>query len=148
MPCVQKSALVPYSDQLMFDLVKDIDRYADFLPWCGDSVVLSETPEQVCGRLTVERLGVRQAFSTCNHLAPPERISIDLQEGPFQSLQGAWEFVPLRENACKVTLKLDFAFSGHLINVAFGKAFEQIANTMVDAFCQRAKVVYGKGVMP
>lgn len=141
---VQKSALVPFSDQAMFDLVKDIDRYVEFLPWCGDSKVLEESADRVCGSITVQRLGVRQAFSTCNQLEQPGRITIDLKEGPFKSLKGAWEFTALRENACKVTLTLDFEFSGHLINMAFGKVFEQIANTMVDAFCQRARDVYTK----
>jgi ribosome-associated toxin RatA of RatAB toxin-antitoxin module len=142
-PHIEKSALVPYADQAMFDLVKDIDRYVEFLPWCGGSEVLSEQGYEVCGRLVVERMGVKQAFITCNQLQAPQRIDLKLKEGPFKSLSGTWRFIALREDACKVCLNLDFTFSNRLMDAAFGKVFEQIANTMVESFCQRAKQVYG-----
>lgn len=140
---VEKSALVPFSDQAMFDLVRDVDRYSEFLPWCADSELLSDDGDRICGRIDVERMGIRQSFSTCNQCKAPGYMSIELKEGPFQSLSGAWEFVALREDACKVVLTLDFEFSGKLINAAFGKVFHQIANTMVESFCKRAKEVYG-----
>ena len=143
MPHIAQSALVPYSDQMMFDLVKDIDRYVEFLPWCADSEVLSSEGDYICGRLLVARMGVKRAFTTRNRLVAPQRIELTLQEGPFQSLQGAWEFLALRGDACKVSLTLDFVFSNSLMEAAFGKVFQQIANTMVDSFCQRAKQVYG-----
>ena len=132
-----------FSDQQMFDLVKDVDRYVEFLPWCGGSELLSEEGNRICGRIDVERVGIRQSFTTCNVCHPPGRMEIELQEGPFKSLSGSWEFIALREDACKVVLTLDFEFSGKLINAAFGKVFHQIANTMVESFCQRARVVYG-----
>jgi len=142
-PRVEKSALVPFSDQAMFDLVKDVERYAEFLPWCSSSELLSEEGSRLCGRIEVARLGVRQAFSTCNTCDPPRHMSIELQEGPFKSLHGAWEFTALREDACKVMLTLEFEFSSRLMNTAFGKVFEQIANTLVESFCKRAKELYG-----
>lgn len=140
---VEKSALVPFSSQQMFDLVKDVDRYVEFLPWCGGSQLLSDEGDRFCGRIDVERVGIKQSFTTCNQCDEPERMDIALQEGPFQSLSGSWQFLPLREDACKVVLTLDFEFSGRLINAAFGKVFHQIANTMVESFCARAKEVYG-----
>lgn len=144
MPVVEKSALVPFSDQQMFDLVKDVARYPEFLPWCSGAELLSDDGHRVCGRIEVARIGIRQAFSTCNEYEAPHRMSIELVEGPFKSLHGNWEFIALRENACKVVLHLEFEFSGHLINAAFGKVFQQIANTLVDSFCKRAKEVYGE----
>lgn len=141
---VEKSALVPFSDRQMFDLVKDVERYKEFLPWCADSELLSEEGNRICGRIEVERLGIRQSFSTCNVCNPPQRMQIELKEGPFKSLGGAWEFIALREDACKVVLVLEFEFSGKLINAAFGKVFHQIANTMVESFCKRAREVYGE----
>ena len=144
MPVVEKSALVPYSDQQMFELVKDVAHYSDFLPWCSDSELLSDDGHTVCGRIEVSRLGIRQSFSTCNRYEAPRRMEIELVEGPFKSLHGHWEFIALKENACKVMLHLEFEFSGHLINAAFGKVFQQIANTLVDSFCKRAREVYGE----
>jgi len=142
-PLVKKSALVRHSTQEMFDLVADVEGYPRFLPWCHAATLLSRNEDELCGRIEVARLGVRQVFSTCNKLEPPERMYLDLKDGPFRKLRGVWTFTRLREDACKVELELDFEFSGRLIDKAFGGVFGQIANSMVDAFCKRADEVYG-----
>ena len=143
MPLVKKSALVRHSAQEMFDLVSDVEGYPNFLPWCQSAQLLSRNEDELCGRIEVARLGVRQVFSTCNRLEPPERMHLGLKDGPFRKLQGLWTFTALRADACKVELELDFEFSGRLIDKAFGSVFGQIANSMVDAFCKRADEVYG-----
>jgi len=97
----------------------------------------------MCGWIEVSRLGITQAFSTCNELYPPDRMTLTLNEGPFKQLQGEWQFIALREDACKVILKMEFEFSGKLIDAAFGKVFHQIANSLVESFVQRAREVYG-----
>jgi len=140
---VEKSALVPYSAQAMFDLVADVESYKEFLPWCSNSRRISIGDTEVCGWIEVSRLGITQSFSTCNALYPPERMTLVLNEGPFKSLHGEWRFVPLREDACKVMLTMEFEFSGKLINAAFGKVFNQVANSLVESFVQRAGEVYG-----
>ena len=142
MPVVSKSALVPFSAAQMYALVYDFESYPDFLPWCHASRLISRTEEEICGELEVARMGIRQTFSTRNKLVKNERMDIELIEGPFRKLRGGWKFTPLREDACKIELVLDFEFSGRLINSAFGKVFSQIANTLVDAFCKRAEEVY------
>ncbi|MCG8486230.1 MAG: type II toxin-antitoxin system RatA family toxin [Candidatus Thiodiazotropha sp.] len=142
MPVVKKSALVPHSAHEMFLLVCAFEAYPEFLPWCSDSRLISRTPEEICGELEVSRVGIRQRFSTCNKLVEDERMDIQLRDGPFQKLQGSWHFIPLKEDACKVELVLEFEFAGRLIDAAFGRVFSQIANTLVDAFCKRADEVY------
>ncbi len=141
---VEKSALIAFSDQQMFDLVKDVARYREFLPMCSDSELLSEDEHHVCGRIEVAKAGFKQSFSTCNRIQPPGLMEIELKEGPFRKLTGNWEFIALREDACKIQLTLNFEFSGKLITVAFGKIFEQVANMMVESFCKRAHEVYGE----
>ena len=143
MPIVTKSALVTFSASQMFDLVADMDSYPEFLPWCVAAEVLSRENNEFCGRMEVARMGIHQAFSTCNRFIPGERMELRLVDGPFRKLQGVWTFRPLREDACKVELMLDFEFSGKLIDKAFGGVFKQIANTLVDSFCKRAEEVYG-----
>ncbi|MCB1858350.1 MAG: type II toxin-antitoxin system RatA family toxin [Gammaproteobacteria bacterium] len=143
MPVVHKSALVSYSAEQMFNLVKDVESYPQFLPWCRATRLISSSDSEQCGELEVARIGVSQTFSTCNDLYPWERIEIRLREGPFRRLQGGWLFTPLTDRACKVELRLEFEFSGKLINVAFGKVFGQIADSLVGAFCERAGEVYG-----
>ena len=142
LPVVNKSAIVPYNTEQMFELVSDVLSYPEFLPWCSATRLLSRDENELCGELEVSRIGVRQKFSTINRLYPFERIDLSLREGPFKKLHGGWRFTPLGEAACKVELTLEFEFSGRLINAAFGKVFSHIANTMVGAFCKRANEVY------
>jgi ribosome-associated toxin RatA of RatAB toxin-antitoxin module len=142
-PIVRKSALVTYSATQMFDLVADMGAYPEFLPWCASAEVLSRESNRICGRMEVARLGIRQAFTTCNRFVPGEHMELQLVDGPFRKLHGVWTFLALRDDACKVELELDFEFSGKLIDKAFGAVFSQVANTLVDAFCKRAQEVYG-----
>lgn len=142
MASVSKNALVCHSAAQMFDLVKDVEAYPEFLPWCQSARVLRQEPGRICGELDVARLGIRQTFSTCNRFEGHEWMTLELEKGPFKHLRGRWSFAPLRPDACKVALELDFEFSGALIDRAFGALFGQIANTMVDAFCKRADEVY------
>ena len=138
MALVEKSALVPYPASVLYDIVNDVDSYPDFLPWCHSARLLSKTDEKLCGEIEVSKAGVRQTFSTCNRLFPYERIEIQLEEGPFRKLHGAWAFQTLKKDACKVSLILEFEFSNVLMDKAFGVVFSQIANSLVEAFCKRA----------
>ncbi|MEJ2590611.1 MAG: type II toxin-antitoxin system RatA family toxin [Candidatus Thiodiazotropha sp.] len=146
MPVVNKSALVYHSAQEMYELVCDFESYPEFLPWCSSSRLISRTPEEICGELEVSRVGIRQRFSTCNRLVTNERMDIQLRDGPFRKLEGGWRFSALQADACKVELVLDFEFAGRLIDAAFGRVFNQIASTLVDAFCKRADELYGRGL--
>jgi len=139
---VEKSALVMHTAQQMYDLVADVAAYQDFLPWCSNSRLISQTDEEICGEIEVSRAGITQKFSTCNRYISGEKMDIRLIDGPFKKLEGGWEFQALSDEACKVSLRLEFEFSGKLINAAFGKVFSIIANELVDAFCKRANEVY------
>ena len=141
---VHKSALVPFAAPVMYQLVIDVESYPLFLPWCRSGRVLSRDDDGLCGELEVARSGIRQKFSTYNRLRPYERIDLLLRKGPFKRLEGVWEFKALRDDACKVSMTMEFEFSGRLINAAFGRVFSQIADNLVDAFCKRAKDLYGE----
>ncbi len=139
---VEKSALVQHSAGEMYRLVNDVEHYQNFLPWCKSSRLVSLEGDTMVGELVVSKSGITQSFSTRNTLTKDRLIELQLDEGPFSRLTGQWEFTPLRDDACKVSLRLEFEFSGRLINAAFGAIFSQIANTMVDAFCKRADEIY------
>lgn len=85
---------------------------------------------------------MHRSFTTCNRLNPPERIELRLVDGPFRYLEGAWQFTTLREDACKVALRLEFEFANALLRATIGPVFNRIADTLVDSFCQRARQVY------
>jgi len=129
----------------MFNLVADVDRYREFLPWCADSRVLSRNEDEMKASILISKAGIERSFTTVNRFQPGKMMEMKLLEGPFRHLEGFWRFYPLREDACKVALDLDFEFSSRVITLAFGKVFTQIANTLVDAFVRRADELYGKG---
>jgi len=141
---INKSALVQYSASEMFDLVDDVDAYSEFLPWCGSSSVISRSESEIKASVEIAHKGIRKTFTTLNKLAPHDTIEMTLVDGPFKSLHGYWRFAPLRDDACKISLDLDYEFSNMLLSLAVGPVFNQIANSLVDAFCLRAEEKYGK----
>ena len=142
MTTVQKSALVKFPAHLMFDLVEDVDAYPHFLPWCAASRILRRSGNVVDAELDIARGGFNKSFATRNTLLAPNQIHMTLLGGPFEHLEGVWNFIALREDASKISLDLEFEMSGKLVNLAFGPVFNQICNTLVGAFCERAKAVY------
>jgi ribosome-associated toxin RatA of RatAB toxin-antitoxin module len=142
MTVVQKSALVKFSAKQMFDLVNDIESYPKFLPWCSSSRILKREGDIIEAELTISKGGLKKSFSTRNKIDPGGKITVSLLEGPFTYLEGVWSFMPLREDASKISLDLEFEMPGVLASLAFGTVFNQICNTMVASFTERAKAVY------
>ncbi len=143
MPVIKKSALLPYSALQMYALVDDINSYAGFLPWCGAAAELARNDEEVRASITIDHKGIKKAFTTLNRHQPGKMIEMRLVEGPFRVLEGFWRFEDLGANGCKVSLDLEFEFASKLIAFAVGPVFSQIANNLVDAFCARAREIYG-----
>ncbi len=144
MATISKSALVRYSVSDMYGLVSDIEAYPNFLPWCSHVKVLSRNEDEVRATIGIARGGIRKSFTTYNRLQRNKMIEIRLVAGPFRHLQGFWRFDALREDACKVSLDMEFEFAGTLVKLAFGPVFHQITNSLVDSFCRQAAKVYGK----
>ena len=144
MPVISKSALVPYSAAEMFALVNDIPAYPDFLPWCGDSEVLTSNEDEIRAKVQLSRSGIKKSFTTLNRLQKDKMIEMRLVEGPFQHLEGFWRFEPLNDTACKVMFDIEFEFSSKILALTVGPVFSQITSTLVDAFTKRAVEIYGK----
>lgn len=140
---ILRSALLPYPAQALYDLVNDVASYPQFLPWCSASEVLAVSEAEMRASLTVAKGSLSQRFMTRNRLVPGQAIEMQLEEGPFSQLQGVWEFKALGDKACKISLDLTFDYAGPLVKATLGPLFNQAANTLVDAFCQRAKQLHG-----
>lgn len=142
MPNISKSALVTHSASEMFALVDDVSSYKEFLPWCGGSEELSRNEDEVKASVTISHSGLNKTFTTLNRLQKNKMIELTLIDGPFKHLHGFWRFDSLAEDACKISLELEYEFSNMLLGLAIGPVFSQIANSMVDSFCLRAEAVY------
>lgn len=144
MTTVKKNALVPYSAAEMYALVNDVEAYPQFLPWCRGTRVLYRDEDEIRASIEIAQGALHKSFTTHNRLQRDKMVEMRLVEGPFRHLEGFWRFDALGERACKVNLDLDFEFSNKLIGLALGPIFNQVVNTLVDAFCARAEQVYGK----
>jgi len=143
MHLVQRSALVNYSAQQMFDLVNDIEAYPQYMDGCVGARVLQRGDGWLEARLDLGKGGLSQSFITRNRLEPPHQMTLSLVDGPFSRLEGSWTFTPLDEKSCKVNLRLEFDMKSRLLGLAAGKLFESVASKQVDALCARARVIYG-----
>jgi ribosome-associated toxin RatA of RatAB toxin-antitoxin module len=139
---IQKSALVRFPAHLMFEIVDDVESYPQFLPWCKASRILRRSGDVVDAELDISRGGFNKSFATRNTILAPQEIRITLLNGPFHHLEGTWTFTPLRQDASKIALDLEFEMAGKLASLAFGAIFGQICDTMVGAFHDRAKALY------
>lgn len=140
---ISRSALLPYPAQDLYDMVNDVLSYPQFLPWCSATELLESSETALRAELTISRAGLTQRFSTRNQMVPGERIELQLEKGPFRKLHGVWTFQALTDQATKISLEMEFDYSGALIRATLGPLFTQAANTLVDAFCERAKQLYG-----
>ncbi|OKY27662.1 type II toxin-antitoxin system RatA family toxin [Thalassotalea sp. PP2-459] len=146
MPVISRNALVMFNCQQMYQLINDISAYPEFLSDCGDSKIIAQSPDKMTASLLVSKGGLKKWFTTENTLVENEQVHMSLLDGPFKYLNGKWQLTPLSEEACKVSLHLDYEFSSKVLDLAFGRVFNNIANNMVQAFTERAKHVYGANI--
>ena len=142
MSSVHREAKVQYSPKQMYDIVNDVASYPDFLPWCYGSEVLSQNEDEVRARLDLSYCGLHQSFSTVNRLQNGKMIEVRLLDGPFSHLEGFWRFEPLSDASCYIEFDLAFEFAGSIFDFALNSVFSQVANNLVDAFCERARELY------
>jgi ribosome-associated toxin RatA of RatAB toxin-antitoxin module len=142
MPTISRSALVMYNVEQMYQLINDIVSYPQFIPNCGDSKIISIKENEVTAALMVSKGGLKKWFTTKNTLINENKVQLDLVDGPFKKLSGYWLLTELSEEACKISLHLEYEFSSKVFDLAFGRVFTNLTNNMVQAFTQRAKEVY------
>lgn len=142
MPRISRSALVMYSAEQMYDLVSDIESYAEFLPGCRSGRIDRRDGDELDATLELAKAGLSYSFSTRNTMTPGQSIEMQLLKGPFSQLSGAWTFQSLGEGS-KVSLELEFVMSNRLTEATLGRLIGQMLGAMVDAFGNRAKQIYG-----
>ena len=144
MTVVKKSRVVSFSCEQMFSLVNEVEHYAEFLPYCSNSLVHHRDEDEVQATLTITAAGMNKSFTTRNHLQHNKMIEIRLVDGPFSHLEGFWRFDEVDEG-CLISFDLEFEFAGRMVSMLLGPVFEQVTDKMVDAFCDRAEKLYAQG---
>ena len=139
---IRESVIESYTPLQMFALVNDVRAYPQFVPHCTKVVVQKEEPQSLRAEVHFAKGFLHHHFTTENHLFSPDRIEMQLVEGPFKKLSGTWQFHTLPAG-CRVELQLTFDFDNRLIQKMVQPFFETLMRDMVKAFGARAKKVYG-----
>ena len=143
-----ETRVVPYTPYQMFDLIADIERYPEFLPWCAaarirDRRTVGET-EIVDGDLIISFKVFRERFGSRVTLNPTAgKIDVSYLDGPFKRMVNNWSFAPASDGQCELSFFVDFEFKSRALQAVIGVVFEQAMQMVVRAFEERAATLYG-----
>ncbi len=142
MPTHAERKVLPYSREQMFDLVADVGKYPQFLPWCVGARVRSHTETELVADLTIGFGPFRESFTSRVKLDRPQQVQVAYENGPFRYLNNQWIFEP-NPRGCEVKFFVDFEFRSRLLQSAIGVVFNEAVRRMVNAFLKRARDIYG-----
>jgi ribosome-associated toxin RatA of RatAB toxin-antitoxin module len=135
---IHRSALILVPAEAMYRIINDVACYPEFLDGVAAGRVIEVSDTHMVGELTIRKAGFERTVRTRNQLTAPTCIDMKLIQGPLENFSGVWRITPLSELGCKVALDIQFDVAKGLTAMAFGAAFKQVANNMVDAFVSRA----------
>ncbi len=144
MPHHHERKSLPFSAEQMYDLVVDVSRYSEFLPWVAAARIRSNTDEELLADLVVGFKALKETFSSRVLKTPKTKVVVEYLDGPMRHLHNQWLFEET-EDGCIVDFTVDFAFSNRIFEALAGQYFSTAIRKMTDAFVKRAEVLYGDG---
>ena len=148
MPTHAEKRVLPYTPEQMYDLVADIEKYPEFLPWCLAARIRKRDGNVVYADLIIGFKMIRERFTSRVTLSPPGRIDVSYTEGPFSYLNNHWIFSPTETGGCLIDFYVDFEFRSKMLQKIIGVLFNEAVRRMVAAFETRARQLYGDGTVP
>jgi coenzyme Q-binding protein COQ10 len=139
----ERKALL-FSAEQMYDLVTDVGRYGEFLPWVAAVRVRSDRDDEMLADLVVGFKSLKETFSSRVLKTPKSKVVVDYLDGPMRHLHNQWLFEPT-ETGCTVDFTVDFAFHNRVFEALAGQYFSTAIRKMTDAFVGRAEALYGVG---
>ena len=143
MPRHAETRRLPYTPEQMFDLVADVGRYGEFLPWVSAVRVRSNSETEMVADLMVGFKSLRETFTSRVEKHRPGHIRVDYLEGPLKHLHNDWKFRPDGEGGVLVDFEVDFAFKNRVFEMLAGQVFDRALRMMIGAFEARAATLYG-----
>ncbi len=131
--------VLPYSQKALFDIVADVRSYPDFLPWCQQAIIHSESDTEILADLVIGYGPLSERYTSLVKLTPNTRVDVDYQTGPFKYLDNYWLFKELGPKSTEVEFYIDFQFKSFLKQKAISSVFDNSADSLMTAFEQRAK---------
>ncbi|MBU0824805.1 MAG: type II toxin-antitoxin system RatA family toxin [Alphaproteobacteria bacterium] len=145
MPRHHETRVLPYSDEQMFALVTDIERYPEFLPWVIALRIRSDSEHEAVADMIVGFKGLRESFSCRVHKDRPRAVTVSYIDGPMRHLSNEWQFAPVEGGGCRVDFMVDFAFRSRMFEALAGQMFDKALRKMIAAFETRADDLYAAG---
>jgi coenzyme Q-binding protein COQ10 len=142
LPKHQETRQLPYTPEQMFDLVADVARYAEFLPWVTAVRVRSNSDAEMVADVIVGFKGLRETFTSKVEKQRPLHIHVDYIDGPLKHLNNDWKFRPDGKGGCLVDFCVDFAFKSRMFEMLAGQVFDRALRKMIGAFEERAAKLY------
>ena len=149
MPRFTDHHLSPYTPEQLYQLVADIERYPEFLPWCRAARILEKHKDYFLGELVIAFKGLSEKYTSKVSLHPPvgshegAAIEVEMVKGPFEYLINHWKFTPASEGGAEIDFLVDFKFRSRLLESLMGGLFTRASQKMSAAFLQRAETLYG-----
>ncbi len=143
MTSYQERVSLPYSQQEMFDLVAQVERYPEFLPWCIGARILRRENNILYADLVIGWKILREKFTSKVVLNGPGEVHFEYMNGPLKYLHGDWQFTPEGNNGTRVEFKVDFEFKSRTLSMVMGGVFSELVHRMVGAYEARAVQLYG-----
>ncbi len=142
MPGIRETRRLPYTAEQMFDLVADVGRYAEFLPWVVGTRVRSDSETEMIADLLVGFNALREKFTSRVEKVRPSEIKVHYLDGPMRDLDNVWKFEPTSEG-CEIDFAVSFTFRNAVFEALAGQYFDRAFRKMVSAFEKRADQLYG-----
>ncbi|MBU2341263.1 MAG: type II toxin-antitoxin system RatA family toxin [Alphaproteobacteria bacterium] len=148
MPGSRETRRLPYSCEQMFDLVADVARYEEFLPWVVATRVRSDSETEMVADMLVGFKAIREKFTSRVDKSRPERIEVHYLDGPLRDLDNSWSFRPTEDGGCEIDFAVEFTFRNAVFEAIAGQYFDRAFRKMVEAFEKRADDLYGREAAP
>lgn len=143
MPGIRETRRLPWSADQMYDLVADVARYHEFLPWVVATRIKSDSEVETVADLLVGFKSLREKFTSRVLKQRPGRIEVIYVDGPMRDLDNVWLFTALPEGGCEIDFLVEFTFRNAVFEKLAGQYFDRAFRRMVEAFEQRAQALYG-----
>lgn len=143
MPGIRETRRLPYSAEQMFDLVADVGRYGEFLPWVITTRVRSDSETEMVADMVVGFKSLRESFTSRVKKIRPHEIDVHYIDGPLSDLDNVWTFRVVDDNTCEIDFVVEFTFKNRLFEKIAGQYFDRAFRKMVEAFETRAAQLYG-----
>lgn len=143
MPGIRETRRLPYSAEQMFDLVADVGRYGEFLPWVIATRVRSDSETEMVADMVVGFKSLRESFTSRVKKIRPHEIDVHYIDGPLSDLDNVWTFRVVDDNTCEIDFVVEFTFKNRLFEKIAGQYFDRAFRKMVEAFETRAAQLYG-----